>query len=458
MKNLWLSRKGCAMLRSLLCGVLALLPFMACSQETTVSTKEGEWPDGSRIEAWFTESSALQDSAAGVGRGTEAGALRFSIRDFGAVPFEEGAATPVMQTAAIQRAIDAAETAARALPADGPRTVVVIPAGIWYSGALFFKPGTSLYLEKGAFLKGSTDISDYPDASVHIEGKLQPYPAALVNAYAVDGFSITGEGVIDGNGLPYWEAFWARRKENRNCTNLEVRRPRMIYINHSHDVLIEGVHLLNSGFWTTHLYKCERVRLRNVEIYAPMKPVKAPSSDGVDLDACKWVHITGCSIATGDDLISLKGGKGPWADTDPDNGVNERILVENCHFGHGPGALVFGSECLGAKNVILRDSECNGTGRLIWLKMRPDTPQRYEWIRVERVTGQVERVVYIKPWKQFFDLQGRPDIPMSYASDILIRHCSMKCKKVWRVEEAPDQYLLTNFALLENEFDEAEKQ
>ena len=453
MKNF--CKNGRTVFWSVLCGVLALLPFTACAQETTVSTKEGEWPDGSRIEEWFTEGSqgsvgVTEENAAGVGRGTAAGALRFSIRDFGAISFEEvtGSAAPAMQTAALQRAIDAAAQA-------GGGTVI-IPAGTWYSGALFFKPGTCLYLEKGAVLKGSTNISDYPDAEVHIEGKLQPYPAALVNAYAVDGFSITGEGVIDGSGLPYWEAFWARRKENRNCTNLEVRRPRMIYINHSHDVLIEGVHLLNSGFWTTHLYKCERVRLRNVEIYAPMKPVKAPSSDGVDLDACKWVHITGCSIATGDDLISLKGGKGPWADTDPDNGVNERILVENCQFGHGPGALVCGSECLGAKNIILRDSECSGTGRLIWLKMRPDTPQRYEWIRIERVKGQVERVVYVKPWKQFFDLQGRPDIPMSYASDILIRHCSMKCKKVWRVEEAPDQYQLTNFSLLENQFEEGE--
>ena len=38
---------------------------------------------------------------------------------------------------------------------------VVIPEGTYYSGALFFKDGVNLFIEKGGVLKGSFNISDY---------------------------------------------------------------------------------------------------------------------------------------------------------------------------------------------------------------------------------------------------------------------------------------------------------
>ena len=397
---------------------------------TTVTLNAQErWPDGSAIGKWFRQSP----------RPVKCGqARRFVITDYGAIPD-----STILQTEAIQRTIDAAARRGG---------TVVIPNGTWLSGALFFKPRTHLYLEEGAVLKGSTDTWDFPDTQVHIEGVLQPYTAALINANKCNGFSIRGEGTLDGNGLPYWEAFWARRRENPQCTNLEVRRPRMIGISGSRNVTIEGIRLRNSAFWNIHLYKCARVYISGVSIYAPVEPVKAPSSDGIDLDACSDVHTLGCDFATGDDLIALKGGKGPWADEDPDNGTNARILVEDCNFGHGPGVLVFGSECIGAKNVILRNSKATKTDRLLWLKMRPDTPQRYAHILVENVSGEVKNVVYIKPWTQFFDLKGRTDLPISEAEDIRVQSCTLKCVRSRNIEEAPDQYSIIGLHFQDDKF------
>ena len=40
----------------------------------------------------------------------------------------------------------------------------------------------------------------------------------------------------------------------------------------------------------------------------------------------------------------LKGGKGPWADKLPENGSNERILIEDCTYGFCHGCLTCGSE------------------------------------------------------------------------------------------------------------------
>ena len=122
---------------------------------------------------------------------------QFDISAFGAV-----SDSTVVQTSAIQKAIDAASVSGG---------TVVIPKGVWLSGALFFKPGTSLLLEDGAVLKGSTDVADFPDIPVHIEGVLQPYVSALINVDSCDGFCISGNGTLNGNGLPYWKAFWARR-------------------------------------------------------------------------------------------------------------------------------------------------------------------------------------------------------------------------------------------------------
>ena len=384
------------------------------------------WPDGSKMDCWFQKT-----PKAPKGRS-------FVITDYGAVQD-----STLLQTSAIQKAIDAAAVKGG---------TVVIPSGVWLSGALFFKPKTHLRLEEGAVLKGSTNTWDFPDVPVHIEGVLQPYASALINADGCDGFSIRGAGTLDGNGLPYWEAFWARRMENPQCTNLEVRRPRMISVSNSEGPVIEGIRLRNAAFWNIHLYKCRRVYISGVDIYAPVKPIKAPSSDGIDLDACRDVHIVSCSIATGDDLIALKGGKGPWAHEDPDNGTNERILVEDCRFGHGPGVLVFGSECIAARNVILRRSSVDGAIRLLWLKMRPDTPQQYGDILIEGVEGKVKNLIYAKPWTQFFDLKGRKDIPLSSADNITVRQCTLKCRRRLNVQEAPEQYTVSGIRLSGNQF------
>ena len=388
----------------------------------------GVWPDGSPMDSWFSKTK-LEIPAAEK--------KTFVITDFGAV-----ADSTLLQTEVIQKTIDAA--------AESGGTVV-IPKGVWLTGSLFFKPHTHLRIDKGAVLKGSNEAFDFDVAQVHIEGKIQPYIAAIVNAYGVDGFSITGKGTIDGNGLRYWKEFWKRREVNRKCTNLEALRPRIIYVANSSDIHIEGVTLKDSPFWTTHLYDCSRVVIKDVGIFAPRRPIKSPSSDAIDVDGCNDVHITGCRISTNDDFVALKGGKGPWADTDPDNKTNARILVEDCWFGEGPGPITFGSECVAARNVIVRNCVVDNSSHILLLKMRPDTPQNYEYILIENITGTVRKFFEVSSWTQFFDLQGREDIPMSYARHITMRGCKLSCSVFYEATEQPDQYLLEDINLDGNE-------
>ena len=78
-------------------------------------------------------------------------------------------------------------------------------------------------------------------------------------------------------------------------------RPRNIYISNSKNVTVQDVKIINSPFWTNHLYRCENVRYLGCYIYAPTENFTnfyltkgAPSSDAIDIDVCKNVLIYGC--------------------------------------------------------------------------------------------------------------------------------------------------------------------
>lgn len=379
------------------------------------------FPDGTPIPDWFEKNDLVAIEELG---------KKFIITDYGVVND-----STIIQTEKIQAVIDIAAQ-------DGG--VVIIPKGTYLSGSLFFKPKTHLHIEEGAILKGSDDISHFPITMTRMEGQTLKYFSALVNADGVDGFTLSGKGTIDGNGLRYWRSFWLRREFNPQCTNLDEMRPRLLYISNCNEVQISGVHLINSPFWTTHLYKCKNVKLLNLHIFSPEKPVKAPSTDAVDIDACTNVLIKNCYMSVNDDAVALKGGKGPWADKDPDNGGNYNIIIEDCEYGFCHGALTFGSESIHDRNIILRRCTIKRANRLLWLKMRPDTPQNYEYVLIEDIKGDADHFIYIKPWTQFFDLKDRKDIPKSYSGNITMKNINFECKSFFSVERS-DQYELKNF-------------
>lgn len=348
----------------------------------------------------------------------------------------------ILQTERIQAVIDKA--------AQEGGGVICIPKGTFLSGSLFFRPRTHLYLEKGATLKGSDDISHFDVIDTRLEGQNLTYFAALVNAIGVDGFTLSGEGKINGNGLRFWKSFWLRRQVNPQCTNLEELRPRLVYIADSRNVQLSGVRLENSPFWTTHLYRCENVKLLNLSIFAPHSPVKAPSSDAIDIDVCKNVLVKGCYMSVNDDAIALKGGKGPWADQDKvNNGSNLNIIIEDCVWGFCHSALTCGSESIHNRNILVRRCRVEHAQRLLWLKMRPDTPQNYEYIQLEDITGSAINFLFAQPWTQFFDLKDRKDVPYSYSSHVTMRNIQLDCDVLFAVKKDETQYKLSDF-LFEN--------
>ncbi len=409
-------------LKHILLAAVIMLPAFSsvvAAKKTTVQT----FPDGTPINEWFlnAEAPSLSDFD-----------NIYNLADYGIY------SSPVdVQTAQIQSVIDkAAETGG----------LVFVPEGIYKSGALFFPQGTHLYLTKGAVLLGSDRVYDFPVQMTRIEGQTCMYLPALINGDNLDGFCLFGEGTIDGNGSDYWRAFRMRRQWNPKCTNKDEMRPRLVHFENCSHITISGLSLQNSPFWTCHLYKCSFVKLLNVRYFSPRRPIASASADGVDMDVCHDVLIKGCRFTVNDDAVCFKGGKGPYADKDDSNGPCYNVLVEDCLFDKTTGScMTCGSEAIHVHNVLMRRCEATGSSNLLQLKMRPDTPQHYEYITIEDFKGKANRFLNLTEWRQFFDLQGREDIPMSYADHIVFQRINLECGTFIAGKRNDEQYLLSDF-------------
>ena len=431
-----------------------LLLLFAAMLVPAISAKSGKqqmlWPDGTPMDAFFRDTAKVDVSTLG---------RQYVVTDYGV-----SRDSTIVQTAALQSVID--------LCASEGGGVIVIPEGTFLSGSLFFRQGTHLYV-KGR-IKGSDRIRDFRLLETRMEGQTLQYFAALINADGLDGFCIIGDearldwsddappseyglairqSCIDGNGYAYWEEFWYRRLYNRACTNLEAMRPRLVYLSNCKNVTVQGVNLVNSPFWTNHLYRCEHVRYLDNFIYAPTKGVippgdakehGAPSSDAIDLDVCHDVLVHGCYMQVNDDAVVIKGGKGTWADRAPENGPTFNVLVRHCRYGRTHGCLTLGSESVHDWNIVLSGISVRYVDRVLWLKMRPDTPQHYEKLRVEDVSGSCNSFLVVRPWTQFYQNGDRPDMPLSLCHDITFRNIHVDTDRFLDVGTS-DKYRLQDF-------------
>jgi len=435
---------------------VVLISFLIIHCSLLLSAKKQAkqtWPDGTTVNMQFMNNKKVDICSLG---------KQYVITDYG-VKVD----STIIQTEAIQAVIDRC--------ADDGGGVIVIPEGTFLSGSLFFKQGTNLYV-KGK-LKGSDRIRDFKLMDSRIEGQSIKYFSALVNADGLNGFVIAGDGdinmpkndetvseygyktnhsCIDGNGMAYWEEFWYRRMFNPECTNLEALRPRLVYMSNCRNVTVQDMYLLNSPFWTNHIYRCDHVRYIDNFIYAQTKGVVppgatreygGPSTDALDIDVCHDILVDGCYMQVNDDAVVIKGGKGTWADTLPENGPTYNVLIQNCNYGIVHGCLTLGSESLHDWNIVLRNTSFNKANRVLWLKMRPDTPQHYEKVTIDNVTGTCASFLVIRPWTQFFKPGDRKDMPMSQCNDIVIKNSKAKCKNFFDVGTS-DKYQLSRFSFI----------
>ena len=293
-----------------------------------------------------------------------------------------------LNTKAIQQTIDRC--------ADDGGGVVVVPKGTFVTGAIFLKQGVGLEIEKGAVLKGSENTNDYPWIGTRIAGLEMKWPAGLLNADGLTNVVLSGEGTIDGSGEPWWRRYWeARRQEKEDLDpHFKVPRPRLVHFIRCRNVTVRDLLLKDSAFWNLQLTYCDGVRIHNLKIRAPHDPIKAASSDGIDLDSTRNVLIEGCDIECDDDAICMKAGRD--GDGLRVNRPTENVVIRDCRVGHAAGLVCFGSETAGGiRNIRIYHCRAeNGCGEVVRFKTRMGRGGVVEDVLYEDIQADGARTVF----------------------------------------------------------------
>jgi polygalacturonase len=146
------------------------------------------------------------------------------------------------------------------------------------------------------------------------------------------------------------------------------------------NVLIEGITIINSPFWTVNPEFCDNVTVHAVTINNP----HSPNTDGINPESCRNVHISNCHISVGDDCITIKSGKDlPGRNR---NMAAENYTITNCTMLSGHGGVVIGSEMSGGvRKITISNCIFDGTDRGIRIKTARGRGGIVEEIRVDNI-------------------------------------------------------------------------
>ncbi len=254
-------------------------------------------------------------------------AFTLSAKEYNITSYGAKSDTTILSTRAIQGAID-----------DCSRNgggKVIIPAGNYLTGTLYFKSNVTIHLEQGAVLYGSTRLADYPenlpDYTFYRKGEVK---RALIYAEKCSDIALEGEGMINGQG----GAFIVPKGSKLDSYTV---RPYLIWMIQCRNVRTEGIKLRNSALWMQHYLACDQVYIHNIDVFNHCNK----NNDMIDLDGCHDVRISDCIGDSDDDGITLKSTSAR---------ANENIVITNCLLSSHCNALKMGTESNGGfKNVVV---------------------------------------------------------------------------------------------------------
>lgn len=308
------------------------------------------------------------------------------IRDFGAITNEENPS--FKNTDIFALAIEAASKS-------GGGTILV-PAGTWLTGPIHLLSNINLHIAEGAKVLFSTDKEDYLPVVIQRHEGVEAYNySPLIYAYEVKNVAITGKGTLDAQAEHWWTWFeelgpppramaskqpLSRRQFGKGA-GMEGMRPNFIVFWKSSDILVEGIHLLDSPMWNVHLVYSSNAIVRDISINS----LNSPNGDGVVIDSSNDILVEYNHFQTGDDAVVLKSGLN-------EDGLNINIPTENVVIRNfeaknvrtGSGGVVFGSETSGGlRNIYVHDAYFDGSDRGIRFKTERGRGNVIEniWIR-----------------------------------------------------------------------------
>ena len=142
--------------------------------------------------------------------------------------------------------------------------VFYIGPGEWVMDAIALQDNQTLYLSGGAVLH------------------------SIISVANANNVRICGRGLIDGSDYPAW-----------NQAGSSARVP--IDLNHSKNVTVEGICLVNSNCWNLNSFSSKNVNIDNVKIISGRQ-----NGDGFTFQSCTDHTVTNSFARTWDDSLVLK--------------------------------------------------------------------------------------------------------------------------------------------------------
>lgn len=194
------------------------------------------------------------------------------------------------------------------------------PAAAWHNQNVLnatlhgLAPGDTLLIPRATFyVMGGVEGVSLRDVTIRIDGTLKFSPdtsawpryrdgltrkAGLAFWDAV-GLTITSssQGTLDGNGRAWWHV------PGIGYLLYTEKRPRLLTVANSTDVLIERLLLVDSPYWTAQFVNVERLTIRHCGISArrtdtlrhSLVDLSAFNTDGFDVHG-RYIHVHDCQI------------------------------------------------------------------------------------------------------------------------------------------------------------------
>lgn len=240
-------------------------------------------------------------SAPSGGTGLKKQSVFFNVRDFGA----RGDSASI-ETNAISRAIEAASSA-------GGGTVY-FPAGNYLSFSIRLKNNVTILLDNGAYLiaadpeagKGGFDPPEPNKYDMYQDFGHSHWHNSLIWGENLENIAITGQGWIVGNGLT---------RSGRTTPGLANKA---IALKLCRNVTLKDFTVLRGGHFCLLATGVDNMTIDNVKLDT--------NRDGFDIDCCRHVHISNCSVNSPfDDAIVLKSSFGLGFAR-----ITEDVTITNC--------------------------------------------------------------------------------------------------------------------------------
>lgn len=203
------------------------------------------------------------------------------------------------------------------------------------TGTIYVKSNTDIRISNNELVLASTKIEDYyTDYSLFIDPCNNEFGRSLFFANGAENIKISGgkNSIISGQG-----ATWKTSKDY-------IRRPSLIRFVNCKNIELTDLSLFDSPCWTIHLLNCENVKITNINIVSKW----CGNNDGIDIDGCRDVYVSNCTIDSGDDALVIKNTK---------NIECKNIVIENCKINTGWAAFKIGTESVGDfKNIVFKNN------------------------------------------------------------------------------------------------------